>query len=118
MRVLFVDDNQDVRDAVGALLQEEGLDVHACASAEEAEAVFAAGGLDFLLTDVSLPAKSGVALARAVLQRAPAMWIVFLSGYAMDDHLAALGPRVRCLRKPFLPEALHEIIEEIRADPA
>ena len=59
MRVLFVEDNPDVREVVALLLQEQALDVLTCDSAESAEAAFSAGHFDVLLTDVSLPAMSG-----------------------------------------------------------
>lgn len=115
LRVLFVDDNQDVRDAVVVLLQDQALDVLACASAESAEEAFGAGRFDLLLTDVSLPAMSGVELARRLLRQRPGLWVVFLSGHAMQAHVEALGPQVRCLLKPFHPDALYALIEEIRA---
>jgi DNA-binding response OmpR family regulator len=115
MRVLFVDDNEDVREAVAVLLQEQALDVLTCDSAESAEEAFSASPFDLLLTDVSLPAMSGVELARRLLRQRPGLWVVFLTGHAMEAHLEALGPQVRCLRKPFHPEALHALIEEIRA---
>jgi DNA-binding response OmpR family regulator len=56
MRVLFVEDNADVREVVAALLQEQALDVLTCDSGESAEAAFGTGHLDLLITDVSLPA--------------------------------------------------------------
>jgi DNA-binding response OmpR family regulator len=115
MRVLFVEDNPDVREVVALLLQEQALDVLTCESAESAEAAFSASHFDVLLTDVSLPAMSGVELARRLLRQQPGLWVVFLSGHAMEAHLEALGPQVRCLRKPFHPEALHAMVEEIRA---
>jgi DNA-binding response OmpR family regulator len=115
MRVLFVEDNPDVREVVALLLQEQALDVLTCDSAESAEAAFSASHFDVLLTDVSLPAMSGVELARRLLRQQPGLWVVFLSGHAMEAHLEALGPQVRYLRKPFHPEALHAMVEEIRA---
>jgi DNA-binding response OmpR family regulator len=115
MRVLFVEDNADVREVVALLLQEQALDVLTCDSAESAEAAFSASHFDVLLTDVSLPAMSGVELARRLLRQQSGLWVVFLSGHAMEAHLEALGPQVRYLRKPFHPEALHAMVEEIRA---
>jgi DNA-binding response OmpR family regulator len=106
-----------VREAVAVLLQEQALDVLTCDSGEAAEAAFCAGHFDLLVTDVSLPAMSGVELARRLLRQRPELWIVFLSGHAMEAHVEAFGPRVRCLRKPFHPEALHDLIEEIRTRP-
>jgi DNA-binding response OmpR family regulator len=114
MRVLFVEDNPDVREAVAVLLQEQALDVMTCDSGESAEAAFSVGCFDLLLTDVSLPAMSGVELARRLLRQRPGLWVVFLSGHAMEAHLEALGSQVKCLRKPFHPDALHALIDELR----
>ena len=115
MRVLFVEDNADVREAVAMLLQEQALDLLTCDSGESAEAAFFGGDFDLLLTDVSLPAMSGVELARRLLRQRPGLWVAFLSGHAMDEQLEALGPQVRFLRKPFHPDELEALIEQIRA---
>ena len=115
MRVLFVEDNADVRELIGLLLQEEGLEVVACATAEAAEVEFGNGGIDFLFTDVSLPAMSGTELARRLLARQPDLWVVFASGYSMQGGLGGWGPRVRSMLKPFEADDLHRMVEEIRA---
>ncbi len=115
MRVLFVEDNDEVRSLIGELLEEEGLEVLACASAEAAEIEFDRGRFDVVLTDVSLPSMSGTELARRLLQKRPGLWMVFSSGYPMHDGLASWGPRVRSLLKPFELEELQVLMEEIRA---
>lgn len=115
MRVLFVEDNGDVRELVALLLEEEGLDVVSCGSAESAEAAFAVGRFDVLVTDVSLPTLSGPELAHRLRALDPALWIVFSSGYDMSAGLARWGSRVGVLRKPFETEDLHRLMEQIRA---
>lgn len=117
MRVLFVEDNPDVREMIRWLLEEEGLQVVACDSGEAAEAEFAKGGFDLVFTDVSLPGMSGTELAKRLLARQPGLWLIFASGYPMDFKLASWGPNVRALLKPFESEDLHRVVEEVRADP-
>ena len=114
MRVLFVEDHAEVRELIVELLEEEGLTVVACETAEAAEAEFDRGGFDFVLTDISLPVMSGTWLARRLLAKRPDLWLVFLSGYAMSG-LESWGPNVRTMLKPFDPEELHVLLEEIRA---
>ena len=79
LRVLYVEDNDDVRELIGELLLDEGLDVTPCETAEQALARFTVGGFDFVLTDVSLPGVSGTELAKRLLALEPALWLVFAS---------------------------------------
>ena len=114
--VLFVEDHTDLREQIGWLLEEEGLDVVACASGEEAEIEFQKRPFDVVLTDVSLPQMTGVELARRLLAQAPQTWIIFSTGYPMGDRLAEFGPHVRALLKPFEASELHRLMDEVRAD--
>jgi len=114
LRTLFVEDNVDLQEQIGWLLEEEGLDLVTCATAEAAIAEFTKGGFDVVVTDVSLPKMTGVELARRVLKQSPSMWVVFSTGYEMGDRLGTLGPNVRTLLKPFEADALHEVMNEVR----
>ena len=116
LRALFVEDNADLREQIGWMLEEEGLDFVACANGEDAEVEFGKGGFDVVVTDVSLPKMSGVELARRLLAQWPKTWVVFSTGYPMGDRLAALGSNVRALLKPFEAEDLHRLMNEVRAD--
>ncbi len=115
MRVLYVEDQADVRELIVLLLEEEGLSVVACASAEAAQAAFAIGRFDILVTDVSLPTMLGTELATRLQRGRPDLWVVFCSGYSMRDGLSAWGPRARSLIKPFEADELHALMAEVRA---
>jgi two-component system, cell cycle response regulator CpdR len=115
MNVLYVEDSHDVRELVCLMLEEEGLRVVACASAESAEIEFARSRFEVLITDVSLPSALGTVLARRLQCGRPDLWVVFCSGYSMKEGLAAWGPRARSLVKPFEQEELHALVEEFRA---
>ncbi len=114
LRTLFVEDNVYLREIIGELLQEEGLSVTACGSAEEAETEFFKQPYLLVITDVSLPKMSGVDLAKRILAASPNTWIVFSSGYALDNGLSQFGSNVRSLPKPFEVEALQALLLEIR----
>ena len=60
---------------------------------------------------------SGTALARLLLAKNPAQWVVLCSGYGYGygDYLARLGPNVRTLPKPFEIEQLEALLDEIDA---
>jgi CheY-like chemotaxis protein len=110
---LYVEDNDLVRDITCEFLEQPNRLVRAVASAEEALAVFEPTAFDIVVTDVSLPAMSGLDLARRLLQRAPSVSIVIATGYGLVGEDAALGERVRVIMKPFEPSQLEEIFEEL-----
>lgn len=115
LRTLFVEDNHYLRNVIGELLQDEGLSVISCATADEAEMEFRREPFKLLITDVNrLPARSGCDLAKRLLSMSPNTWVVFLSGYAVDSNLMAMGRNVRSLRKPFEVETLQALLREIR----
>lgn len=115
LQVLYVEDNADVRELVSMLLADEGLCVVGCATAEAAEAAFALQPFDILITDVSLPSMLGTELAKRLQRSNTDLWVVFCSGYPMQQGLAAWGPRARSLPKPFESEELHTLLQEIRS---
>ncbi|KQY80201.1 response regulator [Pelomonas sp. Root1444] len=114
LRALFVEDNVDLREQIAWLLEEQGLQVQTCATAEEALAAYAPARFDLVVTDVSLPAMSGVDLARIILAREPEAWVVFSSGYPMGDDLRSFGPNVRALLKPFELSDVERLTDEVR----
>jgi CheY-like chemotaxis protein len=113
LRILYVEDNDLVRDITCEFLVQPNRVVKAVASAEEALAVFEPTAFDIVVTDVSLPAMSGLDLARRLLQRAPSVSIVIATGYGLAGADATLGERVRIITKPFEPSQLEEIFEEL-----
>ncbi|RZL35707.1 MAG: response regulator [Rubrivivax sp.] len=115
LRALFVEDNDDLREQIMWMLEEEGLQVRAFASAEEALQAYRPDEVDLVITDVSLIGMSGVDLARAILRIAPDAWVVFSSGYAMGNALKDFGPHVRALLKPFDFADIRRLIDEISA---
>jgi len=114
LRALFVEDNDDLREQITWMLEEEGLKVQSFAGAEEALACYVPEDVDLVITDVSLSGMSGVEFARAILRRAPDAWVVFSSGYPMGNDLSDFGPHVRALLKPFDFADVRRLIDEVR----
>ena len=97
-RVLVVEDEPHALEALVELLGDLGYAVTACATAEAALAALEAGRFDLLLTDVVLPAMSGLDLAgRAQAQPFPPA-IVLMSGYLPEGGEVREGWQF--LRKP------------------
>ena len=111
--ILLVEDEDDLRESLREVLEEEGYRVVDAPDAVSAlEALEADGGpLDLLLTDVVMPRMSGRELAERIRERLPEVRILFMSGW--DPHASHLWrdePRVALLPKPFTgDELMHKI---------
>ncbi|SHN34190.1 Response regulator receiver domain-containing protein [Rhizobacter sp. OV335] len=113
--VLYVEDNDDLRLSIAMLMEQPGRALTACANGEEALALCAANEYDIVITDVSLPGISGTDLAKQLLAKQPDRWVVLCSGYEFGEWVRQFGPHVRALRKPFEPEELEQLMDEISA---
>jgi two-component system, cell cycle sensor histidine kinase and response regulator CckA len=113
-RVLVVEDESRVRNAVHRILAGNGYEVETAASGAEALEMLARSpdAVDALVTDVVMPGMSGPELSERVRTVRGPLPTVFISGYA-DDLLARHGAAEgsRCLRKPFTVE---ELLDEVR----
>ncbi|MFG5409307.1 response regulator [Piscinibacter sakaiensis] len=118
-RILYVEDNDDLRETLALLLDDGGREWVACADGEAAWAQWSArGGFDVVVLDRSLPGLSGDQLARRILAERPGQPLVLCSGHAVEPALLALGPRVHALLKPFEVEALEALLAALGGGPA
>lgn len=98
-RVLLVEDNASQRQLLARLLQSWGMQVTACSTVAEAQAIAKAQTFELALVDTSLPDGDGLALARALQQEQPPLRLVLLvdrrAALASAGSLPALGKPVR-----------------------
>jgi PAS domain S-box-containing protein len=109
--VLIVEDNHDVREVAVSLLEQLGYDTIAVESAPEALDVLAASRpVSVVFTDVVLPGQTdGLALARAISDRAPHIPVVLTTGYS---KVFDRNPEFPVLRKPYQLSDLGRVIYE------
>jgi signal transduction histidine kinase len=72
LRLLVVDDEQDARDAIGAVLTSAGAAVASAASVREAMAAIGRAPPDVVVSDIAMPLEDGFALIRELRTRLPA----------------------------------------------
>lgn len=113
-RILVVEDNPDSLQMLCELLGVLGHMARGVSSAEDALGILRDEVFDVLLTDVGLPGKSGVELAREALNACPSLRIIFSSGYGdvVDGTLAALS-----LPKPYNLERLMAVLAKVASQP-
>jgi two-component system cell cycle response regulator CpdR len=115
LRILYVEDNSIVREVTSELLVQDQRHIVALGTAEEALQEFSEHAFDIVITDISLPAMSGLDLARKILDIEPKAPIIIASGYLLDLSVKTWGPNVRAIVKPFEGPEIDALIEELCA---
>lgn len=114
--VLVVDDEAAVRDFVRLALVHAGYAVHLAADARAALDAFRAAPEKFslVLTDVRMPGRTGADLAADLRAAAPALPVVFMTGYSSgpSHQPIALPPGAVVLDKPFSVEKLVRTVRQ------
>jgi CheY-like chemotaxis protein len=110
--VLLVEDQADVRDTSRELLELLGCEVEAVADAETAETALQHERFDVMLTDITLPGRSGIELARTAAITQPALRIVVASGHDRAASTIA-GVRTWTLPKPYGAPELEALLGEL-----
>jgi GAF domain-containing protein/ActR/RegA family two-component response regulator len=114
-RILLVEDEDEVRTTLVALLQSGNHQVVAVASGSEALARFEQDRFDLVITDLGMPELSGWQVASAVKARAPRVPVVLLTGWGEQSAPEApqrTGSVDKILAKPC---ALDELLQAIVA---
>ncbi|MBS1798821.1 MAG: response regulator [Acidobacteria bacterium] len=111
--VLVVDDDADIRSLIRTFLEHEGYSVHACESADRAVHIFRRSPkIDLLITDFSMPERTGMDLAREIKSMRPSLPVLIISGIIMEP-VELEQMRIQnwnFLPKPFsLPQLLTEV---------
>jgi CheY-like chemotaxis protein len=125
-RILVVDDDPMVCAAIEVCLQHHGFEVMVADGGDAGLAALETSAFDVMLIDIFMPHLRGFESIRIFHERAPAIPLVAMSGYAFanttspsPDFLAMaleLGAS-RCLRKPFTPDTLLNVIHECLTQP-
>jgi len=114
-RILVVDDEPFVCDAVRMMLAFDGHTVETAGSAREALGIFEPGKFDVVITDFAMPSMKGDELAAAIKARAPGQPVVMITAYA-EMLQASRNPLkgVDCvISKPFLLENLRDALSKV-----
>ncbi len=116
LRALVVDDEPVLRHTLTLVLQRAGFDVRAAEDAGTALDILRGDGppVELLLTDLSLPGGSGLAIIRAARERSAATRCVLISGYSHEagEADASVTPDA-FLQKPFEIAALLATVDGV-----
>ena len=85
--ILFAEDNDDLREVTTYFLSTEGFNVVACSDGALASQAFSHFIIDMLLTDLEMPGRSGIELARELTALQPSLPVMIVSGSIISDEL-------------------------------
>ncbi|MDJ0522434.1 MAG: response regulator [Planctomycetota bacterium] len=115
MRILVVDDDENVRKPLARFLERSGYDVLAAQDGEEAESLVLSQRPDIVITDVAMPGVNGLELCRRLKRESPDMPIVLMSGWTsgVDPARARRAGATALLAKPFALQQVSELLNSI-----
>ena len=126
LRVLVVDDDPLVGVTIEICLQRHGFEVTITDGGEAGLRALETSTFDLMLIDIFMPHMRGFESIRVFHERAPAIPLIAMSGYAFA-HTDSPSPdflrmalelgAARCLRKPFTPKTLLAAVNECLARP-
>ena len=112
-RILIVDDDENIRNTLKAILEDEGYAVDAAISGGEAIQKTQKTAYNVALLDIRLPDIEGVELLKLIRDTVPRMRKIMLTGYpSMQNAIAALNKNADAyLVKPIDIEKLLETVK-------
>ena len=112
LRVLLVDDHDEVRAMTFGMLQDLGHSVAAAANSGEALQILKdqIAQWDLLITDYAMPHTSGTELVRKARELRPGLPSLIITGYAESEAIGERPDDVAVLGKPFSLEQLAHMI--------
>ena len=113
IKVLLVEDDRALRQALGDTLELGGFAYHAVGSAEEALAAVAEEAFSLVVSDVNMPGMDGHQLLALLRARQPQLPVLLMTAHAAVERAveAMRQGAVDYLVKPFEPRALLELVE-------
>jgi len=115
--VVFVEDEEQITDLVCDVFTENGFEVHAFPTADEALAYIQSGSkVDVLFTDINLPGEiDGSELASRARQLRPDLPIIYASGRYSVSDLVPLVTRSIFVKKPYDPTDMCTLVSRLAA---
>ncbi|MGZ3524419.1 MAG: response regulator [Thermodesulfobacteriota bacterium] len=114
MKVLVVDDNQDLAFLLKWMLESEGYEVRSAQSGQDGYSTYLLFSPDLVLTDIQMPDKNGLELIKEIRCHNPAVRTIYMSG-DLSQYWSPLEEEkekyhVGVLEKPFSKEELIHLL--------
>ena len=117
IRILLVDDEQELVDYLAKRLRKKGHEVVGVTSGKEAIALVTAQIFDVAVLDLKMPEMDGIEVLKHLKEAQPYLQVVMLTGHGSMDSALESGRHdaFRFLVKPYEFENLQETLDEANA---
>lgn len=126
-RILVVDDDPLVSGSIRIWLETRGFEVVTADGGVSGLTALSEGSFDLMIVDIFMPNMRGFESVRVFHERAPDLPLIAISGYVFAEQrtpapdfmrmVLELGA-TRCLRKPFTPATLLDVVDACLAEAA
>jgi PAS domain S-box-containing protein len=115
MRILLVDDHEEVRCTTKAVLEDLGHSVTEAANGSDALEALKGRECDYdvLISDYAMPHLSGTDFLREARKLCPEVPALIITGYAEADTITDRLEGVEVLLKPFTPHKLEMVLSKV-----
>lgn len=113
-RILIVDDEPIVREAIRDWLVDAGYSVTTARTGEEALEIVAQQDFGLVILDVRLPGKTGIRVLEEMKEMKPDIKAIIITAYASPDmrtEAMKLGA-MHYLTKPIAPDQLEKLVQD------
>ena len=118
IRILVVDDEEQIRSMLTQMLEHEGFEVDTAENGEAGMNLISRRTYDLIITDMIMPVKDGLKLIMELINDYPEQRILAISGggaIKAERYLTMagyLGDDIATLEKPFKRETLLALVNE------
>ncbi len=116
-RVLVIDDDEQIRSLLRAILEREGYEVETAADGAQGLNLFRKDPADLVITDILMPEKEGLETIRELCDEFPDAKIIAISGggsLAHPEVYLELCKKFGALRTFQKPVDRHELVTAVR----
>jgi CheY-like chemotaxis protein len=114
MKILIVDDNQDLAFLITWMLEDEGYEVKSAKDGSDGYSTYLLFNPDLVLTDIQMPEKNGLELIKQIRCHNPGVRTIYMSGdlglYGTPLEEEKEKYHVGVLEKPFSKNELINLV--------
>ena len=116
MKILVVDDNEDLASLLQLILEDEGFEVMLAKNGREGYLIYLLFRPDLVITDIQMPGKNGLQLMETIRVHNPKVKTIYMSG-DLAEYFSSLEEEktrypVGILEKPFSKVELMRLLSE------